>query len=103
MWTEAPISAVSPMRSLATLTGMSDWPRWTPSAPDAMAMSTLSLTTKYLQYSSAASLIPFACSSMTRPSAFFMRSWTMSAPPWYASLATSVSERPLESDESVTT
>ena len=95
--------ASSPIRSLATATGMSDCPRWTPSAPDAMATSTLSLTMNSLHISSAISLISRACLSISPPSASFILSWTTSAPPWYASLATSASERPLESPESVTT
>ena len=66
-------------------------------------MSTLSLTMKSLHISSAYPRMSLACSSISLPSAFFILSWTTSAPPSKANLATSASVRPFESWLSVTT
>lgn len=73
--------ASSPMMRLASSTGMSDCPRWTPSAPEAMATSTLSSTKKNLSISSAILAICLACTSISPPSACFILSCTASAPP----------------------
>ena len=73
--------ASSPISLRASSTGMSDCPRWTPSAPDAMAMSTLSLTKKNLSFSAAIEAICLAWHSISLPSVCFMRSCTASAPP----------------------
>ncbi len=69
------------MMRLASSTGMSDWPMCTPSAPEAMATSTLSSTKKNLHALRASAAISFACASISPPSAFFILSWTASAPP----------------------